>query len=75
MSTLEKLREVAANAGAALSEENDCQAAKKWRDLLGSNDGGFVFPLPEHCNEDGSMKSSAITPGSKVVPSGEGKFA
>jgi len=74
--TLARLDARTKDAEDALADVDECRAAKKWRSLLGSNDDGPVFPMPEHCDDEGRSKvTAAVTPGFRSVPSGEGKFA
>jgi hypothetical protein len=72
---LDTLRRISADANAALADADECRAAKRWRDMLGKNDVGSVFPMPEHCTEEGERREVGRRPGSRVVPVGEGKFA
>lgn len=64
----------------ALKEASTCQAAVKWRKLLGVTKNTeaeeYVFRLPEYCNPDGTQKSlSSVKPGSSTVPAGDGRYA
>jgi SMODS domain-containing protein len=72
---LEHLQRVADEASEALADTDDCRSARRWRDVLGTNEGGPVFPMPGHCSEDGTRREVERRPGSRVVPTGEGKFA
>ena len=67
-------------AAAALEAEDTCEAAVKWRQLLGTTkhtqDPEHVFPLPEFCNADGTTKSSRkVTRGAPAVPAGNDRYA
>ena len=71
-----KLASAASDAREALNELDDCASAKMWRDLLGKDpEGEFVFPMPEHCNEDGSRAFVAVQPGESRVPRGNDRYA
>lgn len=75
-----KLSEAADLAEAALKDKSTCQAAVKWRKLLGvtknTETEEHVFPLPEYCNPDGTQKTmSSVLPGSSTVPAGDGRYA
>jgi hypothetical protein len=48
-----KFREQAVEARTALAEER-CPAAARWRRILGRNGNGWVFPLPEGCDDKGN---------------------
>lgn len=74
------LSEAADLAEEALKETSTCKSAVKWRQLLGvtknTETEEYVFPLPEHCNSDGTQKtSSSVKPGSSTVPAGDGRYA
>lgn len=75
-----KLSEAADLAEDALKDKSTCQAAVKWRRLLGVTKNAeteeHVFPLPDYCNPDGTQKkTSSIKPGSSTVPAGDGRYA
>lgn len=55
-------REQANRATAALAMEL-CPAAATWRKILGQNETGWVFPLPEGCDESGNTvrATSSVT--------------
>lgn len=54
------MRDLATKALAALGLER-CPAAAAWRAIFGRNDNGWVFPLPEDCDESGiTRKASAL---------------
>ncbi|WP_229070199.1 nucleotidyltransferase [Actinoplanes sp. DH11] len=74
-----RIDEAATLAEAALGA-NDCLAAVKWRELLGTTKNTTteeqVFPLPEYCNADGTKKkTTAVTQGASTVPAGSGRYA
>lgn len=48
----QRFSKIASEADQALSTET-CPAAATWRRLLGSNDRGACFPLPDGCDEAG----------------------
>jgi hypothetical protein len=75
-----RIREAADLAAEALAEPDSCQAALKWRRLLGetkhTETAEQVFPLPSFCNEDGSTKSAdTVTKGASTVPAGSDRYA
>lgn len=75
----DRIAEAATLAEDALDAE-DCPAAAKWRELLGTTKNTateeYVFPLPEYCNADGTRKrASAVTRGASTVPAGSGRYA
>ena len=75
-----RIAEAANLAEQALGEEDACKSAVLWRELLGetknTDDPGYVFPLPEYCNTDGSRKkASAIVKGAPAVPAGRDRYA
>lgn len=51
------MRGLAAQALAALNMER-CPAAAKWRAIFGQNENGWVFPLPEDCDETGKARKA-----------------
>ena len=73
---LQLLRGAGGDARSALQEDDDCLAALQWRTLLGrDSEGDFVFPIPAHCNEDGTRVTAVYVPGEKRVPRGTDRFA
>jgi hypothetical protein len=72
-----RMREAADLAADALSDEDNCSSALKWRNLLGeTSDGDYVFDLPSYCNDDGSRKDIAtVTSGATRVPAGDDRYA
>ncbi|QOH59674.1 SMODS domain-containing nucleotidyltransferase [Rhodococcus rhodochrous] len=73
----EKFAAAAEKARAAYDGEDRCEAAVKFRSLLGGNDDyDYVFPLPADCNDDGSKKATAslIAPGERRIPAGDRRF-
>jgi Second Messenger Oligonucleotide or Dinucleotide Synthetase domain len=56
----QKFRGLATKAGQALAAER-CPAAVLWREILGKNDQGWVFALPDDCDEQGKA-TARITP-------------
>ena len=68
-----KLRQAAEDARGALAEEDECEAARVFRRILGKgHDDEYVFPLPEGCSSYGQERSTfAIRPGSDKLPSQE----
>jgi hypothetical protein len=76
----DRIAEAATLAEEALAEKNDCRSAVKWRELLGTTKNTEteedVFPLPEYCNADGTMKrATTVTRGASTVPAGSGRYA
>lgn len=65
---------LAAQAQAALREDDDCAASAAWRRILGENENGAVFPLPEGCTEDG-RRIAKIDSNPAVGPRSERGFA
>jgi hypothetical protein len=65
---------LAAQAQAALREDDDCAASAAWRRILGENETGAVFALPEGCTEDG-RRMAKIEPNPAVGPRSERGFA
>lgn len=61
-STFSRLADLADVAVAS----NDCQAAVKWREILGGNDRAlYVFPLPPGCDAIGNRVAPVIWPASQ----------
>lgn len=56
----ETFRDLATKATLALAAEK-CPAAALWRQILGKNTQGWVFPLPEDCDERGGTVAK-VTP-------------
>jgi hypothetical protein len=54
-------RSLADKAAAALATDNKCKAAALWREILGRNEKGWVFRLPEDCDEEGRSVTK-VTP-------------
>lgn len=76
----QRFRGAADLAEKALRENDPCKAAVRWRQLLGQTKNTAtaedVFPLPEDCNADGSVKSGrTITKGAPAVPAGRDRYA
>lgn len=64
---------LAADATQALKSDK-CPAAAAWRQILGSNDQGACFPLPEGCDAEGrALKVTAV--GASRGPREAGGFA
>jgi Second Messenger Oligonucleotide or Dinucleotide Synthetase domain len=76
-----RMAQAAGIAGEALVEEDLCKSAVLWRNLLGetknTDDPGYIFPLPDYCNGDGSRKKTAsgIMKGAPAVPAGRDRYA
>ena len=51
------MRDLATKALAALNMDR-CPAAATWRAIFGQNDNGWVFPLPEDCDETGKTRKA-----------------
>jgi hypothetical protein len=51
------MRDLATKALAALGMGR-CPAAATWRAIFGQNDNGWVFPLPEDCDETGKTRKA-----------------
>jgi hypothetical protein len=72
--------DAAAQAKTALASTDKCAAAKTFRDLLGKavddvGDTGYVFPMPDTCNADGTTKRfTHVAPGDRTVPAGDRRF-
>ena len=72
--------DAAAQAKTALHSTDTCAAAKTFRDLLGTavddvGDTGYVFPIPDACNADGTAKRfTAVSAGDRTVPAGNRRF-
>lgn len=64
--------EAAATAESALADEDEGQAALKFRSLLGKDPNGeWIFPMPPGYEEDGTKRSSVlVSAGDRVVPAG-----
>lgn len=56
----EKFRDLANKAAQALVTDK-CPAAALWRQILGRNEQGWVFPLPDDCDERGGTVAK-VTP-------------
>ncbi|MBN9493074.1 nucleotidyltransferase [bacterium] len=60
--------EAAATAETALAEEDEGQAAVKFRSLLGKDDDGeWIFPMPPGYDEEGARRASVLVSGDRVV--------
>jgi hypothetical protein len=55
-----KFRDLANKAAQALAAER-CPAAVLWREILGKNEQGWVFALPDDCDEQGKA-TTRVTP-------------
>jgi hypothetical protein len=53
-------RDQATAAAKALTQEL-CPAAATWRKILGENENGWVFPLPEGCDADGNTIKKVVS--------------
>lgn len=71
-SAAELFARLADKASQAVSEEDRCKAARLWREILGENSNGAVFPIPDGCDEEGRGLPVIATPSSRVTgePSG-----
>lgn len=69
--------DLATDARAALDEEDRCTAARQWREILGQNEDGWVFPMPDDCDEEAksSIAAAPIRSGNPRVPKGDARFA
>lgn len=76
-SARDKIGQASELARSALEDMDDCTSAMKWRTLLGvTSNGDEVFPLPGHCNADGThKKSAAFVRGATRVPAGDDRYA
>ena len=76
-----KFADAASLAERALCEEDDCESARLWSQLLGVNAGGDVFPIPDYCQGQKSASVAAPafipsrTPGADRAPERPGRFA
>lgn len=69
-------RNLAKRAADALGDEDQCRAAKAFRDILGkTTDGDWVFEMPAGCHEDGTKRSVGLIAGDRQVPAGDRRFA
>ena len=66
-------RDLATKAADALVADK-CPAAAIWRDILGQNDRGWVFPLPAGCDERGK-EVARVTPVADRGPAEARPFA
>jgi hypothetical protein len=65
----------AADAAAALVEEDPGKAALGFRKLIGVNgDGDTAFPMPPGYDENGKAKAGTIVAGASTVPAGTRTF-
>lgn len=77
----ERIAEAADLAEEALGEDDSCESAVKWRQLLGKThnveEPEDVFPLPDYCNADGTTKSASSSQikGAPAVPAGRDRYA
>lgn len=47
--------ELASKAREAVEETSRCRAAALWREILGENEQGWCFPVPDGCDEHGRV--------------------
>jgi len=68
---IKKMTKAARLARTALAEEDDCQAALAWQQLLGENKKARPSSDAEYCNTDGTRRgNSATTKGACDRPAG-----
>lgn len=60
--------QLAANAREAITTDDICKAGALWHEILGKNEKGWCFPIPDGCDEHGrklAVSAPAVSRGSR----------